>query len=57
MKRAGFAAVPADGIHEARALGHYVCRLNGGCGAVREVVDLVLKAQGRWAAMIEKFTS
>ena len=57
LKRAGFAAVPADGIHEARALGHYVCRLNGGCGAVREVVDLVLKAQGRWAAMIEKFTS
>jgi 3-deoxy-D-manno-octulosonate 8-phosphate phosphatase KdsC-like HAD superfamily phosphatase len=38
-------------------LAHYVCRLNGGCGAVREVVDLVLKGQGRWAALIEKFTS
>ena len=57
LKRAGFAAVPADGIEEARALAHYVCRLNGGCGAVREVVDLVLKGQGRWAALIEKFTS
>jgi len=57
LKRAGFAAVPADGIQEARALAHYVCRLDGGCGAVREAVDLVLKAQGRWSGLIEKFTS
>jgi 3-deoxy-D-manno-octulosonate 8-phosphate phosphatase (KDO 8-P phosphatase) len=57
LRRAGFAAVPSDGILEARTLAHYVCRLGGGCGAVREVVDLVLKAQGRWAGLIEKFTS
>lgn len=57
LKRAGFAAVPADGILEARQLAHYVCRLNGGCGAVREVVDLVLKAQGRWPGLVEKFIS
>jgi 3-deoxy-D-manno-octulosonate 8-phosphate phosphatase (KDO 8-P phosphatase) len=57
LKRAGFAAVPADGIEEARALAHYVCRLPGGRGAVREVVDLVLKAQGRWDGLIAKFTS
>jgi len=57
LKRAGFAAVPADGIEEARALAHYVCRRDGGRGAVREVVDLVMKAQGRWEGMIAKFTS
>ena len=57
LKRAGVAAVPADAILEARALAHHVCRLEGGCGAVREVVDLVLKAQGRWPGLIEKFTS
>ncbi len=57
LKRAGFAAVPADAIEEARALAHHVCRLGGGCGAVREAVDLVLKAQGLWPGLIEKFTS
>ena len=57
LKRAGFAAVPADAIHEARSIAHYVCRREGGCGAVREVVDLVLKAQGRWDAIIAKYTS
>lgn len=57
LARAGVAAVPADAIEEARAMAHYVCRLNGGCGAVREVVDLVLKAQGRWEGLIKKFTS
>ncbi|MEI6340615.1 MAG: hypothetical protein WCR07_01555 [Verrucomicrobiota bacterium] len=57
LRRVGFAAVPADGIEEARRMAHYVCRRAGGCGAVREVVDLVLKAQGRWDSMIEKYAS
>jgi 3-deoxy-D-manno-octulosonate 8-phosphate phosphatase (KDO 8-P phosphatase) len=38
-------------------MAHYVCRNAGGCGAVREVVDLVLKAQGRWDAMIGKYSA
>ena len=57
LKRAGFAAVPADAIDEAKRLSHYVCNLPGGRGAVREVVDLVLRGQGKWDALIEKFTS
>jgi 3-deoxy-D-manno-octulosonate 8-phosphate phosphatase (KDO 8-P phosphatase) len=57
LRLAGFAAVPADGIEEARAIAHYVCRAPGGMGAVREVVDLVLKAQGRWEGVLQKFAS
>ncbi|MFM8359927.1 MAG: KdsC family phosphatase [Verrucomicrobiota bacterium] len=57
LRRAGFAAVPSDAIREARALAHYVCREAGGRGAVREVVELVLKAQDRWEPLIAKFTS
>lgn len=57
LRRAGFAAVPADAIEEARQMAHYVCRRDGGCGAVREVVDLVLKAQGRWDALIRRHAS
>ncbi len=34
-------------------LSHYVTRAKGGDGAVREVVDLLLKASGKWEEMIE----
>lgn len=57
LRRVGFAAVPADGIHEARALAHYVTTAGGGHGAVREVVDLILEAQGQWDGVIAKFSS
>ena len=57
LKRAGVAAVPADAIAAARACAHYVCHLAGGRGAVREVVDLVLKAQDRWASIIERYSA
>jgi len=57
LRRAGFAAVPADAVAEAKALAHYVCEHPGGQGAVREVVELVLKAQGRWDALIARFSA
>jgi 3-deoxy-D-manno-octulosonate 8-phosphate phosphatase (KDO 8-P phosphatase) len=57
LRRTGFAAVPADAIPEARALAHYVTHAAGGHGAVREVVELVLRAQGRWGPLVTKFAS
>ena len=57
LKRAGVAAVPADAIAEGKELAHYICAMLGGRGAVREVVDLVLQAQGRWEAMINKYSA
>ena len=57
LKRAGFAAVPADAIPEAKALAHYVTHAGGGHGSVREVVELVLRAQGHWEPLVAKFAS
>lgn len=57
LKRAGFSAAPADAMAEAREQAHYVCHHGGGRGAVREVVELILKARGRWDAVLAKFTS
>jgi 3-deoxy-D-manno-octulosonate 8-phosphate phosphatase (KDO 8-P phosphatase) len=57
LKRAGLALAPADAIEEARTLAHFVTANRGGRGAVREAVDLVLKAQGQWERLIGKFTS
>jgi 3-deoxy-D-manno-octulosonate 8-phosphate phosphatase (KDO 8-P phosphatase) len=56
MRRCGFAAAVADATPETRAAAHYVTRLPGGAGAVREVCELLLKAQGRWAELLERYT-
>jgi 3-deoxy-D-manno-octulosonate 8-phosphate phosphatase (KDO 8-P phosphatase) len=52
LKRAGFAATVADGVAEARAMAHYVTDAPGGHGGVREVVELILKAQDRWDKIV-----
>jgi 3-deoxy-D-manno-octulosonate 8-phosphate phosphatase (KDO 8-P phosphatase) len=48
MLRSGFAVAVADAAVEARERAHYVTKLSGGQGAVREVIELILKAQKRW---------
>src|SRR5918911_278768 len=52
MRRSGFAVAVADAAAEVRACAHYVTELPGGFGAVREVCELILKAQGRWAELM-----
>ncbi len=47
-KRVGLAVSVADGADELKAVCHYVTKQPGGRGTAREVVELILKAQGRW---------
>jgi 3-deoxy-D-manno-octulosonate 8-phosphate phosphatase (KDO 8-P phosphatase) len=47
-RRAGLAVCVADGVPELAAICHFTTRRGGGRGAAREVVELILKAQGRW---------
>jgi 3-deoxy-D-manno-octulosonate 8-phosphate phosphatase (KDO 8-P phosphatase) len=46
MQRTSLALSVADAHPKALAAAHWVSRYNGGCGAVREAVDLILDAQG-----------
>ena len=55
MARVGFAVATRDAAEEVRRLAHYVTRRSGGEGAVREVIELILKYQGRWDAVIERY--
>lgn len=55
MLRAGLAVAVADAGEETRAAAHYVTRLPGGYGAVRDVAELILKAQGRWAGLMRQY--
>ena len=45
MKLVGFAAMPSDGIKDLRKIVDYVCKNNGGHGAFREIVDLIVLSQ------------
>jgi 3-deoxy-D-manno-octulosonate 8-phosphate phosphatase (KDO 8-P phosphatase) len=55
MRRVEFAIAVADASHETRAAAHYVTQLPGGFGAVREVCELILKAQGRWSELMQRY--
>jgi 3-deoxy-D-manno-octulosonate 8-phosphate phosphatase (KDO 8-P phosphatase) len=55
MRRAEFAVAVSDSVEEARAVAHYVTQAEGGRGAVREVVEIILKSQGRWNDLVEGY--
>ncbi len=48
MKMSGIPACPADAAEEIKAVASWCSRRNGGEGCVREAVELVLRAQGKW---------
>ncbi len=53
--RAGLAVAVRGAVPEARAAAHYITRRAGGRGAVREVLDLILKAQGLWDEVLARY--
>jgi 3-deoxy-D-manno-octulosonate 8-phosphate phosphatase (KDO 8-P phosphatase) len=52
LGRAGLATAPADAAREVRQAVHWVSAARGGRGAVRELIELVLRAQGRWDGIV-----
>jgi 3-deoxy-D-manno-octulosonate 8-phosphate phosphatase (KDO 8-P phosphatase) len=53
-QRAGLAISVADGADELKAVCHYVTKQLAGRGAAREVIELILKAQGRWEEAVPR---
>jgi len=51
----GYRVAVADAVAELREAADYVTRTPGGGGAVREVIELILRAQGRWATILERY--
>lgn len=48
LKAAGFAAAPADADETVRAGADWVSCRNGGAGAVREMIEFIMKTQHKW---------
>lgn len=55
MHRVALAVAVSDAVAETKQAAHYITALKGGQGAVREVCDLILKAQGRWDEVMQRF--
>lgn len=55
VRWAGLGVAVADGCSEVREAAHYVTTLPGGRGAVRETIELILRAQQRWDDVVQKY--
>ena len=48
LRACGLGIAPADAVEEAKAAADYVTKLPGGRGCIREGIEMILKAQGKW---------
>lgn len=55
MKRVGFAATVPGSPRELARAAHFVTSRNGGDGAVREILDFILRVQGSWQRVTREF--
>ncbi|MFH1045836.1 MAG: HAD hydrolase family protein [Candidatus Omnitrophota bacterium] len=56
LKRVGLAATVKGACAEAKKCAHYIAKRPGGEGAVREVIELILRAQNIWGRLIKLYT-
>jgi 3-deoxy-D-manno-octulosonate 8-phosphate phosphatase (KDO 8-P phosphatase) len=54
LRKAGFSVAPQNARAEVKAEVDYVTRVSGGQGAVRELIELILKTQNLWKIALEK---
>jgi len=55
LRRVGLAIATANARGEVKRAAHYVTEARGGRGAIREVAEMLLKAQGRWAEILKHY--
>ena len=53
---AGLSAAPADGAEDIKTRVDYIAPHNGGDGAVRDLLELILKARGIWPSVIKDYS-
>ena len=55
LNAVGFAACPSDAMRDVRANVHYVSPFAGGRGVVRDVLEVILRAQNQWHRIIDSY--
>ena len=57
LSQVGLAATVSDARPEVKRNVHFVTKVSGGRGAVREVIEFILKAQGQWKRIVRGYLS
>ena len=57
LRRVGLAVAVPNAVEEVKRASHYITQRPGGKGAVREVVDLILKAKGLWDQVLQRYAT
>jgi len=55
LSRVGLAAAPADAAEDVRLRVHWVSTAKGGAGAVRDLIELILRAQDKWDSIVATY--
>ncbi len=55
MRRSGLAIAVANAVEEVKSRAHLITKKSGGCGAVRESIELILKARSLWEAALARY--
>ncbi len=55
LMNCGFPVAVANAVREVKSCASYVTRANGGSGAVREIIELLLRARGKWDKLISGY--
>ena len=56
LKKVGLAASVADGVEEVKEAAHFITKKSGGQGAIRELIESVLRSQKRWSELVQHYT-
>ena len=51
MKMVGLPTCPNDAVEEVQGISKYISNLSGGKGCVRDIIEQVLRAQGKWSVL------
>jgi 3-deoxy-D-manno-octulosonate 8-phosphate phosphatase (KDO 8-P phosphatase) len=57
LNRVGLAVVPGDGTADTKKCADYVTKAPGGNGAIREIVEMILRAQNKWKLVIAEYAN
>ncbi|MCL5674340.1 MAG: HAD-IIIA family hydrolase [Candidatus Omnitrophica bacterium] len=55
LKNVGLAVAPADAVAEVKKIASVITKQNGGQGAVREIVEKIIKGRGKWEKILKNY--
>jgi len=55
LRAVGFAACPGDAVQDVKKSAHYISKIDGGRGVVRDVLEFILRAQKKWDHLVAPF--